>query len=55
VSRHGSASDRQLELPLGRPGDETVAGTEGDDAPVEGTDLRLRNDPPTESPEPPHT
>jgi len=42
VSRRGSASDRQPELPLGKPGDETAAGTRGGDAPVEGTDLMER-------------
>lgn len=42
MSRRGSASDRQLELPLGKPGDETAAGTQGEDAPVEGTDLMER-------------
>jgi len=39
VLRRGRASDRQRELPLENPGDETVAGTQGEDAPVEGTDL----------------
>ncbi|MCK4304512.1 MAG: hypothetical protein KAY24_09765 [Candidatus Eisenbacteria sp.] len=38
----GSASARQLLLTLGNPGDETVAGAEGEDAPVEGTDLLER-------------
>lgn len=42
MSSHGSASDRQLELPLGKPGDETMAGTRGEDAPVKGTDLMER-------------
>ncbi len=37
-----TASVRQLVLPLGNPGDETAAGTRGEDAPVEGTDLMER-------------
>ena len=36
------ASVRQLKLPLGYAGDETVAGTGGGDAPVEGSDLMER-------------
>lgn len=36
------ASGRQLELPLGDSGDETVAGGRGEDAPVDGTDLMER-------------
>jgi RNA-directed DNA polymerase len=42
VSSGGSASDRQLLLSLGKPGDETVTETRGEDAPVEGTDLMER-------------
>jgi len=42
VLRRGSASARQLELSLVKPGDEAVAGTQGEDAPVEGTDLMER-------------
>jgi len=42
VLRRGSASDRQLRLPLGNPGDETAPGTHGEDAPVAGTDLMER-------------
>lgn len=42
MSSRGSASDRQLRLPLGVPGDETVAGTQVEDAPVEGADLMER-------------
>jgi hypothetical protein len=42
VLRRGSASDRQLRLPLGNPGDETAPGTHGADAPVMGTDLMER-------------
>ena len=36
------ASDRQLRLPLGNPGDETAPGAKGEDAPVEETDLLER-------------
>jgi len=36
VSRRGRASDRQLTLPLGEPGDETGAGARDEDAPVAG-------------------
>jgi RNA-directed DNA polymerase len=42
VSRDGKASVRQLELPLGEPGGEAIAGTRGEDAPVEGTALLER-------------
>lgn len=42
MSSGGTASDRQLRLSLGNPGDETVIGTRGEDAPVEGTDLMER-------------
>jgi retron-type reverse transcriptase len=42
VSSEGNASVRQLELPLGEPGDEALTGTRGEDAPVEGTDLLER-------------
>jgi RNA-directed DNA polymerase len=42
VSSGGNASVRQLELPLGEPGDEAVTGTRGEDAPVAGTDLLER-------------
>jgi RNA-directed DNA polymerase len=42
VSSEGKASVRQLELPLGEPGDEAVTGIRGEDAPVEGTDLLER-------------
>jgi len=42
VSRRGRASDRQLELSLVNPGDETVVGAQGEDAPVAGTDLMER-------------
>jgi hypothetical protein len=50
VSRRGTASVRQLTLPLGREvhGGETEAGTRGADAPVEGR-------PSTSSAEPPCT
>jgi hypothetical protein len=39
MSSRGSASVRQLALPLGREvhGDETAAGARGEDAPVEGS------------------
>lgn len=37
MSSDGKASVRQLELPLGEPGGEAIAGTRGEDAPVEGT------------------
>jgi RNA-directed DNA polymerase len=33
---------RPLELPLEDPGEEAVTGTRGEDAPVDGTDLRER-------------
>ena len=49
MSSQGMASVRQLELPLGYAGDETVAGTGGGDTPVGGSE------PTTESAEPPHT
>ena len=42
LSSDGHASDRQRRLPLATPGDETVPGTAGADAPVEGTDLMGR-------------
>jgi RNA-directed DNA polymerase len=42
VSSGGKASVRQLERPLGEPGDEAVTGTRGADAPVEGKDLLER-------------
>ena len=42
MSRDGKASVRQLELPLGEPGGEAIAGTRGEDAPVEGTALLER-------------
>ena len=42
MSSDGKASVRQLELPLGEPGDEAVTGIRGEDAPVEGTDLLER-------------
>jgi RNA-directed DNA polymerase len=42
VSSGDKASVRQLELPLGEPGDEVTTGTRGEDAPVEGTDLLER-------------
>ena len=42
MSSRGIASDRQRELSLGKPGDEIAAGTRGEDAPVEGTDLMER-------------
>ena len=44
MSSRGTASDRQLALPLGRPvhGDETGAGTRRADAPVEGEDRLAR-------------
>ena len=44
MSSRGTASGRQLALPLGHPvhGDETAAGTRGEDAPVEGRDLVAR-------------
>ena len=42
MSSGGKASVRQLELPLDHPGDEAAAGTRGEDAPVEGTDLLER-------------
>jgi RNA-directed DNA polymerase len=42
VSSGGKASVRQLELPLGTPGDEAIAGTRGEDAPVEEKNLLER-------------
>jgi len=42
MSNRGSASDRQLSLSLGNPGDETAVGIRGEDASVEGTDLMER-------------
>jgi RNA-directed DNA polymerase len=42
VSSGGKASVRQLELPLDTPGDEAIAGTRGEDAPVEETNLLER-------------
>ena len=42
MSKRGMASDRQLALPLGQLGDETVVGAQGEGAPVEGTDLMER-------------
>ena len=44
MSSRGTASDRQLTLPLGRAvhGGETGTGTRGADAPVEGQDLLAR-------------
>jgi RNA-directed DNA polymerase len=42
VPSRGNASDRQLRLPLGEPGDETASGAKGEDAPVEGADLLER-------------
>ena len=44
MSSRGTASDRQLPLPLGRPvhGDETATGTRRADAPVEDQDLLAR-------------
>jgi RNA-directed DNA polymerase len=42
VSKDGTASGRQLLLPLVNPGDETVIGTRGEDASVEGTALMER-------------
>jgi RNA-directed DNA polymerase len=42
VSSGDKASVRQLELPLGEPGDEATTGTRGEDAPVEGTGLLER-------------
>ena len=38
----GKASDRQLRLTLGNPGDETTSGAKGEDAPVQGADLLER-------------
>jgi hypothetical protein len=57
MPRGGKASVRQLALPLGREvhGDETAAGAGGGDAPVEGMDLLLRDNPSTQSAEPPYT
>ena len=44
MSSRGTASDRQLTLPLGRPvhEGETGTGTRGADAPGEGQDLLAR-------------
>jgi RNA-directed DNA polymerase len=42
VSSEGNASVRQLELPLEAPGDEAIAGTRGEDAPVEEQNLLER-------------
>ena len=42
MSSGGKASVRQLELPLGIPGDEAIAGTRGEDAPVEEKHLLER-------------
>jgi RNA-directed DNA polymerase len=42
VSSGGKASVRQLELPLDTPGDEAIAGTRGEDAPVEEKNLLER-------------
>ena len=42
MSNRGSASDRQLSLSLGNPGDETAVGIRGEDASVVGTDLMER-------------
>jgi len=42
VPRRGSASVKQLMLPLGKPGDETAAGVRGEEAPVEGDQLLER-------------
>ena len=42
MSNDGTASGRQLLLPLVNPGDETAIGTRGEDAPVEGTSLMER-------------
>jgi RNA-directed DNA polymerase len=42
VSRRGSASGKQLTLPLGNPGDETAAGAREEEAPVEETQLLER-------------
>jgi RNA-directed DNA polymerase len=42
VSSGDKASVRQRERPLSEPGDEATAGTRGEDAPVEGTDLLAR-------------
>ena len=42
MSSGGKASVRQLELPLGEPGDEAVTGTRGEDAPGGGRDLLER-------------
>ena len=42
MSSAGKASVRQLERPLGEPGEEAVTGRRGEDAPVDGTDLLER-------------
>ena len=42
MSSGGKASVRPLERPLNTPGDEAIAGTRGEDAPVEETDLLER-------------
>jgi RNA-directed DNA polymerase len=42
VSSGGQAAVRQLERPLGPPGDEAMAGTRGEDAPVEEKHLLER-------------
>ena len=42
MSSGGKASVRPLELPLGTPGDEAIAGTRGEDAPVEEKNLLER-------------
>jgi RNA-directed DNA polymerase len=42
VSSGGKAAVRQLERPLGEPGEEATTGTRGEDAPVERTDLLAR-------------
>jgi RNA-directed DNA polymerase len=42
VSSGGKASVRQLELPLDTPGDEAIAGTRGEDTPVEEKNLLER-------------
>jgi len=42
VSSGGKASVRPLERPLDTPGDEAIAGTRGEDAPVEEKNLLER-------------
>jgi RNA-directed DNA polymerase len=42
VSRRGSASVKQLTLPLGNPGDETASGARGEEAPVQEAQLLER-------------